>query len=95
MKFVALIHYVQDSEKRQAFFTQHRVYLHGLLDNGRLSAAGVLADGAGAVWVYDADTLDDARDVLENDPFNAAGVFTSYDLRPLEYWSAKASLRDT
>ena len=92
MKFVAVIDYVQDAEKRQATHAQHRVYLRGLLDDGRLAAAGVLADGAGAVWVYDADTLDGARALIEDDPFHAAGVSTTYDLRPLEYWSAKAAV---
>ena len=92
MKFVALIDYVQDEEKRKATHAEHRVYLRSLLEDGRLAAAGVLADGAGSVWVYDADSLEDARALIEDDPFHAAGVSTTYDLRPMEYWSAKAAV---
>ena len=89
MKFVATIAYDQDHGRRDAASAAHRAYLRGLLDNGRLFAAGPYAADAGAVWIYEAETNSDAEQVLRDDPFYDAGVFASWQIRPLAYWSAK------
>ncbi len=89
MKFAALITYGPDKKAAKDVFPGHRAYLRSLLDDGRLAAAGPLADGAGALWVFEAETLADADAVVRGDPSHAAGVFAAWQIHPLAYWSAK------
>ncbi len=90
MKFAAIIEYGEDKESIEAFGPAHRTYLRGLLASGRLVAAGPFADDAGALWVYEAETREAAEALLRDDPYTAAGVFATWRIRPMAYWSAKA-----
>ena len=88
MKFVATIEY-GDKAALKANHPAHRTYLRTFLDNGQLRAAGPFADDAGALWVLDADSADAAEAIIKGDPLVAAGVITSWTVRPLAYWSAQ------
>ena len=89
MKFIAIIEYGNDKTALKASHPAHRTYLRTFLENGQLRAAGPFADEAGAVWVLDAETADAAEAIVKGDPLVAAGVITSWVVRPLAYWSAQ------
>jgi hypothetical protein len=54
-----------------------------------LFAAGPFTDDSGALWIYEAETLDQAENRIEDDPYHAAGVILKWQIHPLAYWSAK------
>ena len=89
MKFVATIEYGGDKDVLKANHPAHRAYLRQFLENGQLRAAGPFVDGAGALWVLDADSADAVEAIVTGDPFVAVGVITSWTVRPLAYWSAQ------
>jgi uncharacterized protein len=91
MKFAALIEYNRDEAQIKAVFSAHRQYLRGFLESGHLLAAGPFTDDAGALNVYEAETLDQVEEWLRGDPFHAAGVTVKWHIQPLAYWSAKAA----
>jgi uncharacterized protein YciI len=82
MKFAAIIEYLQDKAKVEAIRPTHRAYLRTLIEKGQLAATGPFVDGSGALIIYEAATKEDAEALLKADPFNEAGVFVSYVLRP-------------
>lgn len=82
MKFAAIIEYSADSAKVEAVRPAHRQYLTELLGKGQLFASGPFTDAPGALIVYVADTLEQAEALLQADPFNAAGVFLRWQIRP-------------
>ena len=89
MKFMALIEYGPDREKLKAIHPAHRQYLRQFLENGQLRAAGPLADDAGALWILEAEDTEAIDVIVKADPLVAAGVITSWQIRPLAYWSAQ------
>ena len=89
MKFAAIIEYGHDKEKVKALHPAHREYLRQFLENNQLSAAGPFADDAGALWVLDAKTAEQAEEIVKGDPFVVAGVIVSWKIRPFAYWSAQ------
>ena len=91
MKFVAIIDYSSDQAAIKTVGPAHRDYFRGLLASGHLLGAGPLADDAGAVWVYEAETPAEAEQRIQDDPYNAAGVFSKWQIHAVAYWSAKAS----
>jgi uncharacterized protein YciI len=56
-----------------------------------LLAAGPFTDNAGALNVYEAETLEQVDKRLRGDPFHAAGVMVKWHIQPLTDWSAKAA----
>ena len=89
MIFAATIEYSQDKEKVKALHPAHRAYLRTFLENGQLRAAGPFAEDAGALWVLDAEDAEAAQKIVKEDPYVAAGVIVSWNVRPLTYWSAQ------
>lgn len=91
MKVVAIIEYLQDKEKINATHAEHRVYLRQFLENGQLRAAGPFGDDSGALWILEVETVKEADEIVQGDPFVAAGVLLSWKIRPFAYWSAQQS----
>lgn len=91
MKVAAIIEYNGDKEQVTAIHQAHREYLRQFLENGQLRAAGPLADDAGALWILEVQTVEEAEKIIKDDPSVAAGVMVSWRIRPLEYWSAQAA----
>ena len=89
MKFAAIVEYGDDHARLKAEHPAHRSYLRTFLENGQLRAAGPFADDAGALWVLDADSAEAAEEIVRGDPLVRAGVITSWQIRPLAYWSAQ------
>ncbi|MEZ4523942.1 MAG: YciI family protein [Thermomicrobiales bacterium] len=60
----------------------HREYLGKLRESGQLAASGPFTDDSGALIIYEADSEEEAVQLLEADPFRQAGVFQSYTMKP-------------
>jgi uncharacterized protein YciI len=91
VKVAVTIEYLPDTARLHDVFRHHREYLRTVLEKGHLRAAGPFDDDSGALWVLDVDTVDEAEQIVKGDPAVEAGVFTSWDIRPLSYWSAQKS----
>ena len=91
MKYAAIIEYSQDKAKIAEVRPTHRQYLARLKENGQLAASGPFTDDSGALIVYEANSPDEAEGFLKADPFNQAGIFLSYKIRP---WNTVIANRD-
>lgn len=91
MKFAAIIEYIQDKAKIAEVRPVHRQYLISLKEKGQLVAAGPFTDDSGALIIYEAATREDAESFLQADPFNKAGIFVKYVIRP---WNAVFANRE-
>jgi uncharacterized protein YciI len=85
MKFMNLCHYVSDLTKVAAVRPAHRAYMAELDQRGQLWAAGPLADGRGGLFIYEADKLEDAQAIFQNDPYFLGQVIETHELAP---WDA-------
>ena len=81
MKYAAIIEYLPDAEKVQSIRPTHREYLARLKEQGKLVTSGPFTDGSGALIVYEAGSPEQAEELLQNDPFNRAGVFVAWVIR--------------
>jgi uncharacterized protein len=82
MKFANYALYVDDQDLISAIRPTHRAYLAGLLQQGRLAAAGPFLDGSGGLFIYEADSIDAARQLAAADPFTASGVIKQQTITP-------------
>ena len=82
MKFAAVFTYPADKERIQQARPEHRQYLGGLREQGKLAAAGPFTDDSGALIVYEAGSKEEAESFLKADPFNQNGIFLKYQIRP-------------
>ena len=82
MKYAAIIEYIADAAAVQAVRPTHREYLRELKESGSLVTSGPFTDGSGALIVYEAESAERAEELIRADPFNQAGVFVSWVLRP-------------
>jgi uncharacterized protein len=74
MAHFAAILYMLDEEKNQQYRPQHLAYLEELGKQGRVFAKGPFADGSGGLVIYAADSIEEAREIAENDPYVIEGV---------------------
>ena len=81
MKYPAIIVYCDDKDRVRSFRPAHREYLGKLRSEGKIAMSGPFADDSGALIVYETESLEAARALLQEDPFNKAGVFQSYELK--------------
>ena len=82
MKFASYIEYAADAAKIAALRPDHRAYLAELFKQGKLLAAGPFIDDSGALFIFDADSLDDVSNMVADDPFALGGVFASVITKP-------------
>jgi uncharacterized protein len=75
-KFVALLTFSDDAELLQKTRPDHRAYLQSLLDAGKLWMSGPWVDDTGALLIYEVESLGEAQDLLDADPYRTAGVLT-------------------
>lgn len=71
--FAAILH-MEKPELNQPFRPQHLEYLNNLDKQGKIFAKGPFADGAGGLVVYIADSLAEAKELAEQDPYVREGV---------------------
>ena len=82
MKFATIIEYSQDKANIAEVRPVHRQYLTILKEKGQLAASGPFLDDSGALIVYEAATREEAEALMKADPFNQAGIFVTYVMRP-------------
>ncbi|AYK06890.1 YciI family protein [Brevibacillus laterosporus] len=71
--FAAILH-MKNPEKNQEFRPHHLEYLEKLNAEGKIFAKGPFADGSGGMVIYIADTLEEATQIAESDPYVVEGV---------------------
>jgi uncharacterized protein YciI len=82
MKYAAIHSYARNPDLIATHRPAHRAYLTGLIETGRLVVAGPFLDDSGALIVYEAESPEAAEALIKDDPFFAAGVFQTWDLKP-------------
>jgi uncharacterized protein YciI len=80
-KFVSIVTFAADEEKRLAVRPKHREYLSSLLEQGKLHESGPFADDKGALIIYEAADEAEARALIAADPYTDAGVVADFQLR--------------
>lgn len=80
-KFAYIVRFNDETEKRLEARPRHREYLAGLLEQGKLVASGPFTDESGALIIYEADDEAEARKLIADDPYAAAGVVMSGELK--------------
>lgn len=74
MAHFAAILYMLDAEKNQEYRPQHLEYLAQLENQGKVIAKGPFLDGAGGLVIYQAESLEEAKELAEKDPFVVLGA---------------------
>jgi uncharacterized protein len=69
------------TEKESEIMDKHFEYLKGLLSENKLILAGPCLDGAFGIVVFQAESMDVARNIMENDPSICEGIMIS-ELHP-------------
>ena len=81
MKIVNYATYVADPDLVVRVRPVHREYMDALIAGDHLVAGGPLADGGGALFIYEVDSLEEARQIVAEDPYTKEGVFADCELR--------------
>lgn len=71
-------------EKRLLYRDGHLTRLEKLETSGRLLLAGPFEDKSGSLIVFEADSLEAAKDFAKNDPYVIKGIFSSYEVKPFK-----------
>ena len=82
MSYFVLEYRYADMEARARVRPEHLAYMRSLLQEGTVVLAGPVGDGSGAMVVLRADSEVEARRVIRDDPYTAAGVGVDQVLRP-------------
>lgn len=81
MKFATVFEYA-NAEKIPEARPAHRAYLTELRERGKLVASGPFEDDSGALIIYEADSVEEAEELIRHDPFREAGVFARWTIKP-------------
>ena len=81
--FAALISYPPDVlERRAPHRSAHLAYMEDLRRNGRALMGGAFADPVdGALILYRAETPDEVRRIMDEDPYGRIGLFDDVRIR--------------
>jgi len=78
--FTLALRFPTSGDSRPEVRSRHREYLDVLKNEGKLVAAGPWGNDHGAMIVYQARDADEARKLLDNDPYAAEGVVADAEL---------------
>jgi uncharacterized protein YciI len=81
-KFAVEYRYVEDVPKRHAVRPEHRDFLRGLAEQGKVLAAGAWTADDGGLLLFDVDDEAEMQKILNNDPYQAAEVIASTKVTP-------------
>jgi uncharacterized protein YciI len=85
MSFYAVTYnYVDAPDQIAAIRPIHREWLQTQLDAGSLKASGPMVDVAGALLIFEVEDLESLASLLDNDPFDIAGVIQE---RVIQQWN--------
>lgn len=82
MKYAAIAQYTTDAATIAKARPAHREYLSGLVQQGKLVMSGPYSDDSGGLLIYEAESPDEAKKLVTDDPFARQGVFVSWEIRP-------------
>jgi uncharacterized protein YciI len=82
--FVVTYGYSADEIELNQIRPTHRVWLKEQLDSGRLLASGPMVDRPSALLVWSAESIEELNALLDQDPFEIAGMIGE---RTLEQWN--------
>lgn len=68
MILYAMIMETIDPEKDAEVLDDHLDYLKKYLDEGKIYAKGPFLDHSGGLIIYNTETIEEARELIENDP---------------------------
>ncbi|WP_088103665.1 YciI family protein [Halalkalibacter urbisdiaboli] len=74
MALFAAILYMEKPELNDQYRPQHLAYLANLESEGKVHAKGPFIDGAGGMVIYEAESLQEATQLAEADPYVIEGV---------------------
>ena len=75
--------YVDDyMARRDAYRAEHLARLQKAVDDGFVLAVGVLPESLSALIVCYANSADEVRAFAKDDPYNHAGLITSFEVEP-------------
>jgi len=82
MSFFVLEYRYADLDARARVRPDHLAYVQSLHQEGRVVLAGPVGDGSGAMMVLQVASEEEARNVVNGDPYTTAGVGVDHVLRP-------------
>jgi uncharacterized protein YciI len=81
-KFVVLTTFASQ-ELRARHRAEHRAYLKQLVDQGALILAGPFDDEeSGGFLVFESDSAETVKSLMDADPFSTGGAFATITIRP-------------
>ncbi len=81
-KFVVFTSFTSQDLRTQ-HRAEHRVHLRALVEQGALLLAGPFEDEAsGGMMLFEAESADAVREMVNADPFTTEGVFATTEIRP-------------
>jgi uncharacterized protein len=82
MTFFVLEYRYADLDARARVRPDHLTYMNSLQEKGKVVLAGPVGEGSGAMVVLNVDSEYEARLIVQDDPYTAAGVGADHVLRP-------------
>jgi len=82
--FAVTYHYSDDTETIAAIRPIHREWLGLQLEHGTLLASGPMVNRPAALLIWKAESIEQLNSLLDQDPFEIAGVITE---RTIEEWN--------
>lgn len=90
--YVNYVKFVSDATRVENVRAAHQSYAQTLKAQGKLVAAGPFGDGAGAMYIYRAQSKEEAMTLAAKDPYQAAGVVESSSLSEWRLFGLNAGL---
>ena len=85
MKFVILgFDGPEGQAKRKIHRTAHLANLEPLNSQGRVLLAGPFTDQAGSLIIIEANSLEEAKQFAQNDPYTVHGIFERVEVHPFQ-----------
>ncbi len=85
MKFVILgFDGPEGQAKRKIHRAAHLASLEPLNRQGRVLLAGPFTDQAGSLIIIEANSLEEAKQIAQNDPYTVHGIFERVEVHPFQ-----------
>ncbi|MFH1454692.1 MAG: YciI family protein [Armatimonadota bacterium] len=82
-RYVILLNRIQGKEMPRELVKAHVEHLKGLESTGKLVLCGPFTDYAGGMAIINADNIDEAKQIAEQDPFVKEKA-SNYEIRTLQ-----------
>jgi uncharacterized protein len=82
MRYANVLLYVADPDAVAAKRPVHRAYMADLKRQGKLAAGGPFDDLTGALFIYEAESAEEAERFAAEDPYTHAGLIKKHTIRP-------------